>query len=65
MARTNTKLEPLTVSVAEAAELLGVSARSVWLMLAKGTLPATRLGRRTLVPLAAVKALVAARTTRA
>lgn len=40
----------LAYTYAEAAELLGVSARTVWSMVAAGTLRAVRIGRAVRIP---------------
>ncbi|MGH9212211.1 MAG: helix-turn-helix domain-containing protein [Acidimicrobiales bacterium] len=50
----------LTVSVDEAAEMLGVSPGLVYVMVRKKQLRAIRLGRRILIPRRAVEALVQA-----
>lgn len=41
---------PPTISVEEASELLGISARSAYKAAERGELPTLRLGRRVLVP---------------
>lgn len=53
-------LEPLAVTVPEAARLLGVSAALVYEMIARGELKALRLGRRLVVPIASLRALIEA-----
>jgi excisionase family DNA binding protein len=52
--------EPLTLSVPEAAKLLGVSPDLVYDLVAVGELPALRLGRRIVVPRRALEELVEA-----
>ena len=52
--------EKLTYSVPEAASLLGVSARHLYDLVSAGEFRAVRLGRRILVPRAALHALVGA-----
>jgi excisionase family DNA binding protein len=47
-------------SVADTAEALGVSARTVWRMLATGELPSRRVGRCVRIPGAAVVAFTEA-----
>ena len=47
--------EPLLVSRGRAAALLGLSQRSVDLLIASGRLASTRAGKRVLVPLGAVR----------
>ena len=46
----------LTLTVPEAAQALGVSQRHVINCINRGELPARRLGRRILIPLAALEA---------
>lgn len=53
-------LEPLAVTVPEAARLLGVSAALVYEMIARGELKAVRLGRRLVVPIANLRELIGA-----
>ena len=49
----------LTVTVEEAARLLGVSRGLAYELVARGELPALRLGRRRVVPKMAIDALIA------
>lgn len=49
----------LTVSVDEAAHLLGVSRSHAYDLVGRGVLPAIRLGRRLRIPRGAVEGLVA------
>lgn len=48
---------PLLVSVPQAAHLLGIGATLCWEMVYAGRLPSVRLGRRVLIPVAAVEKL--------
>jgi excisionase family DNA binding protein len=48
---------PLLVSVPEAARLLGVGVSFGWAMVHRGDVPCIRLGRRVLVPRAALERL--------
>lgn len=50
----------LVLSVPEAADLLGISRALGYELVARGELPSLRLGRRIVVPRAALLALVAA-----
>jgi excisionase family DNA binding protein len=50
--------DPLVVSVSEAAIALGVSDDLVYRLVATGQLPCVRLGRRRLIPTAALTSLV-------
>ena len=52
------KLKPLTVTVGAAAAISGISTSKLWQMIKNGTLPVTRLGRRTLIHFAALEALM-------
>lgn len=47
---TQPDLEPVVWTVKEVATLLRVSDRYVYMLVARGDLPALRLGRRTLIP---------------
>ena len=49
--------EPLLVSVDAASEMLGLGRSTVWAMLARGDLPSKQIGRRRLIPVAAIKRL--------
>lgn len=49
---------PVTISVEDVAELLGISARSAYRAARSGELPALRLGRRVLVPTARLLELI-------
>lgn len=57
--RTGGILERLTVSVPEAARLLGVSRMTAYSAVCEGTIPSLRIGRRVLVPRAALDRLLA------
>jgi excisionase family DNA binding protein len=54
--------EPLTLTVEEAAKLLGVSRGTAYEAARRGELPTIRLGRRLLVPRARLYELVGAHT---
>lgn len=43
------------VSIAEAAEIKGVSRQAIWVRIQRGTLPHVRVGDRLYVPLEALK----------
>lgn len=51
-------LEPVSVSVAQAASLLGLSKSMIWVLIGDGRLECVHIGRRALVPYASVKALI-------
>ncbi len=48
---------PLLLSVPQAAHLLGIGATLCWEMVYAGRIPSVRLGRRVLIPRAAVEKL--------
>jgi len=48
----------LTVSVPEAAKILGFSRNTAYMLSNDGTLPALRLGRRLVVPVKALEAMI-------
>ena len=48
----------IAISILEAAEVLGISRSYAYQMAATGELPTLRLGRRILVPVAALRELV-------
>lgn len=54
---------PLLISVPEAARLLGVGPSLGWTLVHSGELPSVRLGRRVLVPRAALERLVITQET--
>ena len=54
-------LKPLTVSVQTAAALLGVGTTSIWGLIASRRIQVIRIGRRTLVVMTSLEALVATR----
>lgn len=56
--RTVVPGERLTVTVPEAAEMIGVSRAFAYEMVARGELPVVKLGRRSLVPLRALERLL-------
>ena len=55
---------PLTMSVAEAAVLLGVSRATMYEMVAQGQVPNIKLGRRRLIPVVALQSWMEATTDR-
>jgi excisionase family DNA binding protein len=52
-------MDRLTVTVTEAAQLLGVSRMTAYSAVRDGTIPSVRLGRRVLVPKVALERLLA------
>jgi excisionase family DNA binding protein len=52
------KREPLTVSVVDAARMLGISRAFAYELVARGELPSVRLGRRVVIPRRALELLV-------
>lgn len=57
-------IEPVSVSVEDAAHLLGVSAPTVYQLIQRGGLPAFKAGSRTLIGVAALRRWVDAQTER-
>lgn len=55
--RTDEDQVPLLLSVRQAARLLGVGTTLCWEMIHSGEMPSVRLGRRVLVPRAAIERL--------
>jgi len=53
----------LAISIPEASQTLGISRYLLSRLIREGTLPATRAGRRLLLPLEAVKAWLLARAS--
>ena len=49
----------LTLSIAETAQALGISRPSVYTLLRQGELPTIKLGRRTLIPVDALRQWIA------
>jgi len=54
-------MEPLSVSINDAAKALGVGRTSIYAMIGDGRLEAFKLGRRTLVRVESIRRLVAKR----
>ena len=52
-------MEPLTYSVEEVGKLLGISRNSAFEAVHQGTIPSLRVGRRLLVPKAALERMLA------
>jgi len=50
--------ERLTVSVPEAAKMLGISKNSAYNAVARGSVPSLRIGKRIVVPLAALRRIL-------
>lgn len=48
----------LVLSIAEAAEVLGVSDDLIYELTARGELPCLRLGRRKVIPMVAIQAII-------
>jgi excisionase family DNA binding protein len=57
-------LQPLTYSVEQAAELLGVCPKHAYESIAAGEIPSIRIGRRILVPRAALEQMLTAPSTK-
>jgi len=61
LAHQTSPVPRLALSVPETAQAIGLSEREVWRRIANGTLPAVRVGRRTLIRVASLDAFLAAR----
>ena len=55
MTDTVNRQEPATLTVEQAAEMLGVSRNSAYAGVARGELPVIRVGKRLLIPRAALQ----------
>lgn len=53
-------MEPLAISPAQAAELLGVSKPTIYTLIHQGAFPAFKVGRRTIISTEALRAWVLA-----
>ncbi len=51
-------MEPVTISVADAARVLGIGMTNTWAQIRSGKLQTLKLGRRTLVKTSSIRALV-------
>jgi excisionase family DNA binding protein len=58
-------VERLTVTVPEAAKLLGISRMSAYTAVREGVIPSLRIGRRILIPRLALERLLAQASQRA
>lgn len=59
---TDAPARPLALSAHAAAEMLGISARTLWTLTNAGEIPHARIGRRVVYPLADLESWLAART---
>jgi hypothetical protein len=53
------KIEPLGVDVTRAADLLGLGVALTWRLCYSGRLQSFKIGRRRIVPMAGIRALIA------
>lgn len=51
-------IEPLAVSPHDASTMLGVCLATIYNRMASGELPSTQLGRRRLIPIAAIRKII-------
>lgn len=56
------RIEPLAVSVSEAAQLVGLSRPKVYQLMQIGDFPSFKVGTRTLIPMDGLRAWVTAQT---
>lgn len=54
----NTTSQKLTVSVREVREITGLGETTIWKLIREGNLRVVRVGRRTLVPMSEIDALI-------
>lgn len=55
---SRTSIEPLAVSPQDASTMLGVCLATIYNRMASGELPSTQLGRRRLIPVAAIRQII-------
>lgn len=60
MDKVSKRIDPLAVSVAEAAQLIGLSRPKVYQLMQTGDFPSFKVGTRTLIPMEELRAWVAA-----
>lgn len=63
-APTGTRQDPLTITVTEAAHLLGIGRNSAYAAANNGQLPTIRIGSRLLVPWAALQDMLSSATSK-
>jgi excisionase family DNA binding protein len=63
MKGTKMELAPIAVGIPEACRLLGVGRTLLYDALKSGQLPTVRLGKRRLIPMTALQAFIANKTT--
>ena len=51
-------MQPLAISVTDAAQMIGLGKTRTWALIASGQLATVRIGRRTLVKVESLRALV-------
>ena len=60
MQKTTNKMEPISVDITTAVELTSIGRTRLYELINDGTLPSKTIGRRRVIPYAALKALTAA-----
>lgn len=58
MSNKSVTIEPLTVSVNQAAAMSDLSIRAIWKAIEEGKLEAVRVGKRTLIPVPKLRAFL-------
>ena len=58
MTATNPKIEPLAYSIADACRVTSIGRTRLYILIAEGRLEVRKIGRRTLIPAASLRALV-------
>lgn len=54
-------MAPIAASIVEAARAIGVGRTTLYELISSGELPVVKIGRRTLIPLTSINALIARR----
>ena len=58
MTATNPKIEPLAYSIADACRVTSIGRTRLYILIAEGRLEVCKIGRRTLIPAASLRALI-------
>lgn len=58
MTATNPKIEPLAYSIADACRVTSIGRTRLYVLIAEGRLEVRKIGRRTLIPAASLRALI-------
>ena len=58
MTATNPKIEPIAYSIADACRVTSIGRTRLYILIAEGRLEVRKIGRRTLIPAASLRALI-------